>query len=231
MARPPFLRMLAEFQLAWPLNDPPDLSWRAGGRARKVENAMYDYDLACVGSGPAGQRAAIQAAKLGKRVVVIEKQRRVGGVCVATGTIPSKTLREAVLTFAGRRPRAEPRPTAEQLVSRIDQVVAHEQEVIADQLGRNDVAVDGEVVLSSDHVIRLKQFPRTMAVVGAGVIGIEYASMFATLGVQVTLIEHRERPLEFVDREIIEELIHQMRDRKVIFRLGEAVESVALSVR
>ena len=275
MARPPFPRMLAEFQLAWPLNDPPDLSWRAGGRARKVENAMYDYDLACVGSGPAGQRAAIQAAKLGKRVVVIEKQRRVGGVCVATGTIPSKTLREAVLPFAARRPRAEARPTAEQLVSRIGQVVAHEQEVIADQLGRNDVAlvggaavfqdshtlavqtevgtrklsaekiliavgtepalptgvaVDGEVVLSSDHVIRLQQFPRTMAVVGAGVIGIEYASMFAALGVRVTLIEHRERPLEFVDREIIEELIHQMRDRKVTFRLGEAVESVALSV-
>jgi NAD(P) transhydrogenase len=88
---------------------------------------------------------------------------------------------------------------------------------------------DGEVILNSDSVLHLKQLPRTLAVVGAGVIGIEYASMFAAIGVQVTLVEKRDRPLEFVDREIIEELIHQLRNRNVTFRLGEAVESLAVS--
>ena len=88
------------------------------------------------------------------------------------------------------------------------------------------VAADGEVVITSDDVLELKQVPRTMAVVGGGVIGIEYASMFAALGVQVTLVEKRERPLEFLDREIVDELMHQMRHRNVTFRLGETVESI-----
>jgi NAD(P) transhydrogenase len=241
----------------------------------------YDYDLVCIGSGPAGQRAAVQAAKLGHRVAVIEKQRCVGGVCVETGTIPSKTLREAVLSFTGpslrsdRRRSVPPvRPTAEMLLSRIDEVVAREAEVMEDQLRRNDVdvlrgvgsfadphtlviatgdgwrkvsarsiliavgtcpaappgvAIDGEVVLTTDDVLRLRSVPRTMAVVGGGVIGIEYASMFAALGVRVTLIERRERPLDFLDREIVEELVHQMRDRSVTFRFGEAVAAIEVA--
>ena len=244
-------------------------------------NATYDYDLVCIGSGPAGQRAAVQAAKLGLRVAVVEKQRCVGGVCVDTGTIPSKTLREAVIFLTGtgsavdprRRIRTEGRPTAEQLLSRVDEVVAREQTVIEDQLQRNDVALlqgeasfldphrlhittgersqavtasriviavgtrpaappgvpaDGEVVITSDEVIRIRKLPRSLAVVGAGVIGVEYASMFASLGVAVTLIERRERPLEFLDREIVDELLHQMRSRNVTFRLGEAVASIAV---
>ncbi|MGH7353404.1 MAG: Si-specific NAD(P)(+) transhydrogenase [Candidatus Rokuibacteriota bacterium] len=244
--------------------------------------ATYDYDLVCIGSGPAGQRAAVQAAKLGKRAAVVEKLRCVGGVCVDTGTIPSKTLREAVLFFSSltstaERRRAigfEGRPTAEQLLSRVADVVAREGEVVENQLRRNDVALirgvgsfadphtlvveaeggskrlsaeniliavgttpasppgvapDGEIVISTDDVIRLKQLPRSLAVVGAGVIGVEYASMFAALGVQVTLVERRERPLEFLDREILEELIHQMRNRNVTFRLGEAVESIEIN--
>ena len=238
----------------------------------------YDYDLLCIGSGPAGQRGAVQAAKIGKRVAVVEKLRCAGGACVDTGTIPSKTFREAVVFFSGlggrfdrrRQMRAESRPAAPDLLSRVGDVVAREVEVVENQLQRNDVAVlrgeaafcdphtvavqadgvvrrvtadriliavgtapapppgvpaDGEVVLTSDDVIRIPRVPRTMAVVGGGVIGIEYASMFAALGVTVTLVERREHPLEFLDREIVEELIHQMRNRNVTFRLGEAVSA------
>ncbi len=240
-----------------------------------------EFDLVAIGSGPAGQRAAVQAAKLGKRVAVIERRPALGGICLDCGTIPSKTLREAVLHFVGlpgrggsrRASRAAARPTVEQLLERVEEVVATEAEVIESQLRRNDVtliageasfadphtlvvrngngwrkveadkiliavgtraaapngtAVDGEVILTSDDVPRLKQLPRAMCVVGAGVIGIEYASMFATLGVEVTLVEGRKRPLEFLDAETVDELLHQMRDRGVELRLGEAVERVEL---
>ncbi len=242
----------------------------------------YDYDLVCIGSGPAGQRGAVQAAKLGKRVAVVEKLRCAGGTCVDTGTIPSKTLREAVVFFSGlggrfdrrRGLRSESRPSAPDLLSRVGDVVAREVEVVEDQLRRNDVVVlrgeaafadphtltiqtdavarritaerilvavgtapapppgvppDGEVVLTSDDVIRIGRVPRTLVVVGGGVIGIEYASMFAALGVTVTLVERREHPLEFLDREIVEELIHQMRNRNVTFRLGEAVSGIEVT--
>ncbi len=240
----------------------------------------YDFDLIAIGSGPAGKSAAIQAAKLGKRAAVVERRREVGGVCVETGTIPSKTLRESVLYFSGiGKSRFDPRegiadirrPTADQLLFKVGETVRTEQEIVEDQLRRNDVRmlsgeayfvdshtvgvgtgsrderhtaefiviatgtvpatpagvpVDGDVVMTSDDVIALKSLPKSLAVVGAGVIGIEYAAMFAQLGVAVTVIEKRERPLEFLDREIVDELIHQMRQRNVTFRLGEAVASV-----
>jgi NAD(P) transhydrogenase len=238
----------------------------------------YDFDIVCLGSGPAGQRAAVQAAKLGKRAAVVEKQRVVGGVCLETGTIPSKTFREAVLSFAAASHllqdgvlRPDVRPTAEQLLARVNGVVRRECGVVEDQLQRNDVAVirgaasfldphtilvtagdvmrrvtaervlvavgtapgpargtsdlDG-VAITSDEIMGLRRLPRTMAVVGAGIIGIEYASMFAALGVEVTVVDRRERPLEFLDREIVDELFHQMRERRATFRLGEAVERV-----
>jgi NAD(P) transhydrogenase len=238
----------------------------------------YDFDLICLGSGPAGQRAAVQAAKLGKKAAVVEKQRVVGGVCLETGTIPSKTFREAVLSFAaasslveGGVLRPDVRPTAEQLLARVNDVVRRECGVVEDQLQRNGVTVlrgvasfldphtilvaagdvmrritadrilvavgtapgpargasdlDG-VAITSDEIMCLKRLPRTMAVVGAGIIGIEYASMFAALGVEVTVIDRRERPLEFLDHEIVDELLHQMRKRRATFRLGEAVERV-----
>ena len=242
----------------------------------------YDYDLVCIGSGPAGQRAAVQAAKLGHRAAVVEKRRAVGGVCIDTGTIPSKTLREAVVTFSGlagkgdRLPWAklDARPTCQQLFSGVDIVITREIEVVENQLRRNDVTLlsgeasfvdphtlmirseggwrqvtaehiliavgthpahppgiraDGEVILNTDDMVKLKQLPRTLAVVGAGVIGIEYTSIFAALGVAVTLVERRERPLEFLDREIVDELFHQMRARNVTFRFGEAVESIEVA--
>lgn len=242
----------------------------------------YDFDLVAIGSGPAGQRAAVQAAKLGHRAAVVEKRRCVGGVCLDTGTIPSKTLREAVVvhaTIAGRGDRAqgqrrEERPSSTQLLADIGRVVAREIDVIEDQLRRNDVIVldgeatfddphtlvlrsdrgtrritaativiavgtepattpgvkpDGEVILTTDDIVRLPRLPRTLAVVGAGVVGIEYASIFAAVGVGVTLVERRDRPLEFLDHEIVDELLHQMRNRTVTFRFGEAVESLAVS--
>ena len=240
----------------------------------------FDYDLICIGSGPAGQRGAVQAAKLGKRVLLIERRSTLGGTCLATGTIPSKTFREAVLHFAaaarpdGGSTRAVQRPTAPELLARVDEVVAREGAVISNQLSRNGVDVicgeaafvdphrvritndgiarelsaasvliatgthavppsgvesNGETVISSDDIGGLKRLPRSLAVVGAGVIGIEYASMFAALGVEVTVIDKRERPLEFVDAEIVDELIHQMRKRNVNFRFGEAVDGMTVS--
>ncbi|BCX48254.1 NAD(P)(+) transhydrogenase [Haloferula helveola] len=239
---------------------------------------MYDFDLICIGSGPAGQRAAVQASKLGKRVAIIEKQTCIGGVCIETGTIPSKTFREAV-----RRLYADPgidhgtptarkaRPSMDQLIAQVDNVVAKESETVQDALSRNDIevirgrasfedphtlvvdgisskrrvsganiliavgtrpaeprgiAADGKVVVTSDSLLQLEKLPRKVAVVGAGVIGIEYASMFAALGVQVTIIDKRPRPLEFLDHEIVDELVHQMRKQDVTFRCGDGVSSM-----
>ncbi len=243
-------------------------------------NREFEYDLICIGSGPAGQRAAVQAAKLGKKVAVIEKQRCIGGVCIETGTIPSKTFREAVRGFHSRNwedgngqgPRV--RPTMELLLRRVGSVIERETDVVQDQLARNEVGLirgrakfvdshrltvestegvrsvsagnillavgtrpsppnnvqpDGETVILSDNILQLKKLPRTMAVVGGGVIGIEYASMFAALDVQVTVVDKRPRPLEFIDGEIIDELIHQMRKKDVTFRCGEAVERIDIT--
>jgi NAD(P) transhydrogenase len=239
----------------------------------------FDYDLICIGSGPAGQRAAVQAAKLGRRVAMIEKQRCVGGVCIETGTIPSKTFREAVRGFSARGAEGndhglKARPSMAQLIERVGRVIQREGEVVRDQLARNDINLirggasfagghglriesaegvrtltaaniliavgtrpaeppnvtpDGATVILSDNILELAKLPQTMVVVGGGVIGIEYASMFAALGVQVTVVDKRPRPLEFIDQEIVDELIHQMRKCDVTFRGGEAVESIDIS--
>ncbi len=245
----------------------------------------YDYDMICIGSGPAGQRAAVQGAKLGKRVAIVERETVVGGVCLHTGTIPSKTFREAVLTFGkgGRRASdmrrrasdmnggGEQAVSAAQLFERVGNIVQREEQVQDSQLGRNNVDVivgsaafatpheltitssqgqrkasaenimiavgtkpvtpastrlDGNRVISSDEIFSLTKLPHSMVVIGCGVVGIEYASMFALMGVEVTVVDGRDTPLEFLDREIVDELVHQMRDIKVVFRLGETVERV-----
>ncbi len=244
-------------------------------------NEAYDYDLLCIGSGPAGQRAAVQAAKLGKRVAVLERERLVGGVCLHTGTIPSKTFREAVISLTNRRnPFADNdgdskrnRPTAEVLFERVAAIIGRETQVQEDQLRRNDVeiisgvgefdgphtdvvrasdgdrtvradnilvavgtkpapasdfAVDDPAVITSDEILQLTELPRSMVVIGCGVVGIEYASMFASLGVEVTVVDGRKRPLEFLDDELVDELIHQMRFKRVIFRLNESVERLEI---
>jgi NAD(P) transhydrogenase len=239
---------------------------------------VRDYDLICIGSGPAGQRAAVQAAKLRKRVAVIEKHAFAGGYCVESGTIPSKTFREAVRRVYSRpgleqssSRRNKVRPKMRELVEHVGRVIEREIDIIEDGLTRNDIDLiegkasfvdahtvriicdgqervvtadnfliavgtqpsrprgidaDGQVVITSDHVLELQELPRTMAVVGAGVIGIEYASMFAVLGVKVTVIDQRARPLEFLDYEIVDELIHLMRKHDVTFRCGDGVEHI-----
>ncbi len=238
------------------------------------------FDLVVLGSGPAGQRAAIQAAKLGRSVAVVERRSVVGGVSLHTGTIPSKTLRETVLYltgwrqrgFYGRSYRVKQNITAEDLLQRLDITLRHEIEIIQHQLHRNGVTVidgeasfldphtfsifgprgeerqieadrvviavgtvparpegipfDGQTVMDSDDLLNLGRIPRSLTVVGAGVIGIEYATIFSTLDTQVTVIDGRDRMLPFVDDEVIAEFTHHLRDRGVILRLGETVERI-----
>ncbi len=244
---------------------------------------MYDFDMVIIGSGPSGRRAAIQAAKLGRSVLVVEKGRRVGGVSVHTGTIPSKTLRETVLNlsgwrergFYGRAYRVKQNIEASDLMARMHKTLDHEVEVLEHQFARNGVKTargaarfvdphrievlpeggdphvysaahiliacgtkpfrpdyvpfNGVTVLDSDEIVDLKTLPRSMAVIGAGVIGVEYATIFSALDVAVTLIEPRPTFLDFVDRELIEEFSHDLRDRNVALRLGSPVASIKLN--
>ncbi|HLD93232.1 MAG TPA: Si-specific NAD(P)(+) transhydrogenase [Anaerolineales bacterium] len=243
--------------------------------------ADYDYDMIVIGSGPAGQRAAIQAAKLDKHVALVERKAVVGGVCLNTGTIPSKTLREAVMHLSGYRERGvygasyavKQHITVDDLLFRADHVMRHEIDVTRHQLMRNRVELlyaeasfvdphtvqityvdgrgqrlvtadhvviatgtratndartpfDGQTIFLSDDILHLDHLPRTLAVVGAGVIGLEYASMFAALGVRVTLIDKRTRLLPFVDGEIVDALVYHLRQNRVTLRLGEEVNSL-----
>ena len=240
---------------------------------------MQVYDLIVIGSGPGGQRAAIQAAKSGKRVAVIERRAAVGGVCTNTGTIPSKTMREAVLhlsgfyyqNFYGANYHVKEVVTMADLNYRVQRVIESEVAVIQDQLQRNSVDVlhgtgsfidahhvmvedgngrseleganvliatgtkpavnpkvplNGRSIIDSDQILNMTQIPKTLIVVGGGVIGVEYACMFATLGVRVTIVEKRPRLLEFADTEMVEALTYNMRDRRVTMRLNEEVDSV-----
>jgi NAD(P) transhydrogenase len=241
---------------------------------------VYDFDVLVLGSGPSGQKAAIAASKLGRKVGVIDRRSMIGGVCINTGTIPSKTLREAVLYLTGPQPAGHVRPElpgqgggdVEDLSARTQHVISRQIDVIRSQLARNRVAVingtgrfadphtisvddgtsheskvsaekiiiaagtrparpdsvdfDDKTIVDSDGVLNLERVPRSMVVVGAGVIGIEYASMFAALGTKVTVVERRNRMLEFVDLEIIEALKYHLRDLSVTFRFGEEVASV-----
>src|SRR5919206_2883104 len=240
-----------------------------------------DFELLVIGSGPAGQKAAVQAAKLGKRVAIVERRHMVGGVCVNTGTIPSKTLREAVVYLTGMSQRelygasyrVKEKITPQDLLARTSHVINKEQDVVRSQLMRNridlvqghgrfvdphtvlveeptrgerttvsgeyiviatgtkparptGVEFDEERVLDSDGILDLKSLPATMVVVGAGVIGIEYASMFAALGTKVTVVEKRDDMLDFCDPEIVEALKFHLRDLAVTFRFGEEVTAV-----
>jgi NAD(P) transhydrogenase len=241
---------------------------------------MYEFDVLVIGSGPGGQKAAIAAAKLGRRVGIIERKDMIGGVCLNTGTIPSKTLREAVLYLTGldqremygQSYRVKDEITIADLAARTQHVVGREIDVVRSQLSRNRVTImtgtgyfgdphtveidDGEgrlrrvtadkiviatgtrparpdtvdfderTVIDSDGIVHLERVPRSMVVAGAGVIGIEYASMFAALGTKVTVVEQRDRMLEFCDIEVVEALKYHLRDLAVTFRFGESVASV-----
>ena len=242
---------------------------------------MYDYDVLVIGSGPGGQKAAIAAAKLGRRVAIVDRRDMMGGVCINTGTIPSKTLREAVLYLTGlsqremygQSYRVKDDITVADLTTRTQHVISREIDVIRSQLSRNHVSIltgtaafvdphtisvtgafgdegrhvtaekvivatgtrparpdsvdfDGRTVVDSDQILSLAKLPTSMVVVGAGVIGIEYASMFAALGTKVTVVERRDRMLDFCDLEIVEALKYHLRDLAVTFRFRESVVSV-----
>jgi NAD(P) transhydrogenase len=240
---------------------------------------MQQYDLVVIGSGPGGQRAAIQAAKAGKHAAVVEKQTMVGGVCINTGTIPSKTMREAVLhlsgfynqAFYGANYHVKENITMNDLNFRVTRVIENEAAVLQDQLKRNGVdlyhgigsftdphsirventtgfnelqaefvviavgtkptsnprvPINGRNIVNSDQILNMPTIPKTLIVVGGGVIGVEYACMFSTLGVRVIIVEKRPRLLEFADAEMVEALSYGMRDRRATMRLTEEVESV-----
>ena len=243
-------------------------------------DGVYDFDVLVIGSGPGGQKAAIAAAKLGRRVAIVERGDMIGGVCLNTGTIPSKTLREAVLYLTGldqremygQSYRVKDEITIADLAARTQHVVGREIDVVRSQLSRNRVTIlvgtgyfvdphlvevddgggrmrrasadkvviatgtrparppsvdfDERTVIDSDGIAHLQQVPRSMVVAGAGVIGIEYASMFAALGTKVTVVEQRDRMLEFCDDEVVEALQYHLRDLAVTFRFGETVASV-----
>lgn len=241
------------------------------------------YDLVVIGSGPAGQKGAINAAKHGKSVAIIDRNIMLGGACIHTGTIPSKTLREAVLYLSGFRQRAfygrsytvQEHITWKDLSMRVEEVVSRELEVVRDQLLRNGVEVlpgvarlldehtvhiereddteqvtadfiliatgtrpahspsvptDGQRILDSDQMV-LNEHSRPPAatscvIVGAGVIGMEYASMATALKSEVTIVDARRDILEFVDTEILEALFFHLRSHRAKFRLGEKVLDV-----
>ena len=235
----------------------------------------HEFDLLVIGSGPAGQKAAIQTAKLGRKAAIVERRRVVGGVCVNTGTIPSKTLREAVIHLTGLAHRAhygqsyrvKDHISVEDLFWRTQRVIKQEVDIINDQLSRNHVMVlcgdarfldphtvdvdgrgttadkfviatgtkpvrptavefDDLHIIDSDGILKLDRIPESMVVVGAGVIGIEYAAMFAALGTKVTVVERGSKLLPFCDGQVVEALQFHLRDLGVVFRFGETVTAV-----
>ena len=239
------------------------------------------YELVVIGSGPAGQKAAISAAKMGKRVALIDRNATIGGVCVHSGTIPSKTMREAILyltgfterTFYGRDYRVKEQISVQDLTFRVEAIVSRETEVIRAQLKRNRVTLidgtahfadahtlevqgtagtttvagdyiliacgtrpaanakipfDGKQILQAEQMPCISAVPRTAIVVGAGVVGLEYASFLAALGAKVILLDARPTILDFVDREIVESLTYHLRELRTTFRLGEKVTNVGI---
>lgn len=250
-------------------------------KQRSTAEGGFDYDLLVIGGGPAGQRSAVQAAKIRKRVALIDEREFIGGVCVNTGTIPSKSFKEAVLFLSGYRQRnlygsgyrVKSEIEMSDLTFRCHRIMQTEIEVIRHQLQRNHIDVfqgrghfidphtieitssegairktaeiiliatgacphrpdniqfNGKSIFDSDDILSMKELPRTMTVVGGGVIGTEYGSMFAALGVAVTIVDARKRLLGFVDEEIIECLQYQMRSMGVTLRLGEEVKSCSV---
>ncbi|WFU48951.1 Si-specific NAD(P)(+) transhydrogenase [Sinorhizobium terangae] len=241
---------------------------------------MNQFDLIVVGSGPAGRRGAIQAAKLGKKVLVVEQGKRVGGVSVHTGTIPSKTLRETALNlsgwrergFYGRSYRVKQEISADDLRRRLIITLNHEVEVLEHQFARNRVQhvrgrasfvspttleilkddgesipvsatsillavgtkpfrpdyipFDGKTVVDSDELLDIGELPRSLVVIGAGVVGIEYATIFSALDTQVTVIDPKTTMLDFIDKEIVEDFTYQLRDRNMKLNLGQKAEKV-----
>lgn len=239
-----------------------------------MNGSSAHYDFVVIGSGPAGQKAAIQAAKAGKRVLVVEKGREPGGVCVHRGTIPSKTLRETTVLlrrFQDRMGSLQPFQLQDQtklasLMAHVESVIDGHVGFIEKQLRRNQVElahgratlrgahevritaptgavrdvsadylilavgsyprqpenipVDHEHIFDSDSVLSMTYLPRSMVVLGGGVVASEYASIFAALGVRVTMIDHGSRPLPFLDPDLTDRFLHRFEQNDATF-LGE----------
>ena len=240
------------------------------------------YDVLVLGSGPAGEKGAIQAAQLGRRVAVIEKEPYLGGAGLQTGTVPSKTLRETAVYLAGLKQRAlfgfqcilGRNVRLQELMHRKEAVIQRQMEVLLDRFTRNDVEIvygrgrfedphtllveraggeverfrgdvilvavgsrphrppevpfDGRTVYDSDTILTVDTIPESLTIVGGGVIGCEYASIFAALGTRVTMVEKRPRLLGFADAEIVESLTYWMRHAGVVLRLGEEMREIAV---
>jgi len=241
---------------------------------------VTDYDLVVIGGGPAGQKAAVQGAKAGARVLLIERAKSAGGACVRYGTIPSKTLRETALSLGKFRKLTAHVMDVEMpshlqvssLMERKEEVVSAHERYMQAQLARNgielqqgvarftspssvevtlldgtkrslssrffviaagssprtpdNVPVDHEHVLDSDSLLSLSYLPESLVVLGAGVIACEYASIFAALGVKVTIIDKGERPLGFVDQELVEHFVKELRAAGGEFLGGKSLENV-----
>src|SRR3990172_7089160 len=240
---------------------------------------MDHYDLIVIGSGPAGEKGAAQAAYFGKRVALVERAPFVGGAGINTGTVPSKTLREAALYFSGLHQRGlygidyslKENMSVADFMHREHVVVERERRIIENNLQRHQIKLifgdaslknanvvsinsvdgeqeisgeviliatgsspfhppeipfDGDLIYDSDSILHMNRIPKSMAVIGGGVIGTEYASVFTALGVQVTLVEPKERILPFVDSEIIERLVYQLRLLGLHFALGDKMTAI-----
>jgi NAD(P) transhydrogenase len=241
-----------------------------------VNSPVDSYDMVVIGSGPAGRSGAVTAGRLGKRVAVVDRKERLGGLCLNAGTIPSKILREAVLGIDGFRARdrvgAPPQSllSIEGLASRVDEVLAREMESAQAELDRHGIALrhgmarftdphtieivssnrieivhgdrfliacgarpvpggalasDGRRIFDAETLGRAERFPQDMIVVGAGVVGLEYASILAALGIRVTVVEAKPTVLDFADREIVASLCYLLRQRGGVLRLSERVVS------
>ncbi len=242
--------------------------------------SQYDYDLIVIGSGPAGEKGAAQAAYFGKKVALVERSPHLGGAGINTGTVPSKTLRETALYFSGLRQRGlygidyslRENLTVGDFMYRKQIVVESEWGIIQRNLDRHhievihgegalrdahtvrvrksdgseanlttdviliatgsspfhppDIPFDHRLIYDSDSILQMSHIPKTMAVVGGGVIGCEYASIFTALGVQVTLVEGRNRLLPFVDGEIAERLQRQLERLGLRFYLNTRVKQL-----
>lgn len=247
---------------------------------------MRHYDVLIIGSGPAGQKAAIQAAKLGKKAAIVERAPWIGGAALNTGTIPSKALREAILHLTGAARRGlfgdasiRQRVAIGELISVSQHVILLEREVVLNQLTRNSVDIiqghacfdsprqitatihepggtplrseqitadyfviavgtkpamppsvpfQDDRVFTSDGLLKLDKLPKSMIVVGGGVIGTEYACMLAAAGVKVILVEGRRQVLGFLDEEITEAFQYHMRQAGITLRLGEKVKQIRI---
>ncbi len=245
-----------------------------------MADQKFDYDLIVIGSGPAGEKAAIEAAKMRRTTAIIERRSVQGGVCIHTGTIPSKTLRETVMYIAGLRQRSayglvgamRPAVTIKELMYRKDQVIQQELDIIQRNMARHRIEVihgfgmikdehtvtvcreegdskeiSGEVIVIStgthshhpdnidfddnyiydaESIIELDIIPRSLTIIGGGVIGCEYASIFGQIGINVTVIDDRERLLSFLDREIADALMYLMRKYRINLILGDGMREV-----